>query len=190
MNKWQSAGRGTLAILALSSGLSVGGLAHAEAPPPISASVVVNAAAPLGVVPATALGVNTAVWDGDLMASSTPGMLRAIHVAMLRYPGGSTSDEYNWQTNTVTGGYANPDDDFANFMTVAQSAGAQPIITVNAGTGTAAQAAAWVKDANVTNHYGVKYWEIGNEMYGSWEAGNFAGNPGVTRNSPVRTYRR
>lgn len=177
MNKWQSVGRGTLAILALSSGLSVGGLAHAEAPPPISASVVVNAAAPLGVVPATALGVNTAVWDGDLMASSTPGMLRAIHVAMLRYPGGSTSDEYNWQTNTVTGGYANPDDDFANFMTVAQSAGAQPIITVNAGTGTAAEAAAWVKDANVTNHYGVKYWEIGNEMYGSWEAGNFAGNP-------------
>ena len=32
--------------------------------------------------------------------------------------------------------------------------------------------AAWVQASNVTNHYGFKYWEIGNEVYGSWETDN------------------
>jgi len=36
-------------------------------------------------------------------------------------------------------------------------------------SGTPAEAAAWVQESNVTNHYGFKYWEIGNECYGSWE---------------------
>ncbi|TDY51146.1 glycosyl hydrolase family 79 [Alicyclobacillus sacchari] len=139
--------------------------------------VTVNAAATLGTIPSTALGVNTAVWDGHLLDAAVPSLLRGIGATMLRFPGGSTSDEYNWQTNTVTGGYADPNNTFDNFMGVAQKAGAQPIITVNAGTGTPSEAAAWVQDANVTHHYGVKYWEIGNEMYGSWEAGNFANNP-------------
>ncbi|GMA56406.1 hypothetical protein GCM10025858_09090 [Alicyclobacillus sacchari] len=141
--------------------------------------VTVNAAATLGTIPSTALGVNTAVWDGHLLDAAVPSLLRGIGATMLRFPGGSTSDEYNWQTNTVTGGYADPNNTFDNFMGVAQKAGAQPIITVNAGTGTPSEAAAWVQDANVTHHYGVKYWEIGNEMYGSWEAGNFANNPGL-----------
>ncbi len=141
------------------------------------ATVTVNAASTLDVVPQTALGVNTAVWDGPLMGQQVPSLLRRINAVMLRYPGGSTSDLYNWQTNTVQGGYADPNDNFTNFMKLVQQAHGQAIITVNGGTGTAAEAAAWVKDANVTNHYGVKYWEIGNELYGSWEAGNFAGNP-------------
>jgi alpha-N-arabinofuranosidase len=29
-----------------------------------------------------------------------------------------------------------------------------------------------VQSANVTNHFGFKYWEIGNENYGSWETDN------------------
>ena len=46
----------------------------------------------------------------------------------------------------------------------------------NYGTGTAQEAADWVRYANKTQHYGVKYWEIGNENYGNghygsaWEA--------------------
>ena len=49
---------------------------------------------------------------------------------------------------------------------------------MNYGSGTAAEAAAWVKYANVTKNYGVKYWEVGNEVYGngaygsSWEYDN------------------
>jgi hypothetical protein len=45
------------------------------------------------------------------------------------------------------------------------------VITVNYGTGTSNEAAAWVGSVNITNHCGVKYWEIGNECYGvTWEA--------------------
>ena len=61
-------------------------------------------------------------------------------------------------------------------MATAQAAGASPIIAVNYGTGTAALAAGWVQDANVTKGYGIKWWEVGNENYGNgtyganWEA--------------------
>jgi hypothetical protein len=63
-------------------------------------------------------------------------------------------------------------------MGVAKASGATPIITVNYGSnaagtggGTPALAAAWVQYANVTKSYGVKYWEIGNEVYGNGEYG-------------------
>jgi hypothetical protein len=46
-----------------------------------------------------------------------------------------------------------------------------PLIIVNFGSGTPQMAAAWVKYANVTKKYGIKYWEIGNEMGGHWECG-------------------
>ncbi len=47
------------------------------------------------------------------------------------------------------------------------------LVTVNAGTGRAIDAAEWVRWANLTQHYGVRYWEIGNELEGGWEAGHF-----------------
>src|SRR5712692_9043776 len=55
------------------------------------------------------------------------------------------------------------------FAHVATNLGAQVIITANYGGGTPPEAAGWVRFANVTNHYGFKYWEIGNENYGTWE---------------------
>jgi hypothetical protein len=47
--------------------------------------------------------------------------------------------------------------------------GAEPMFTVNFGTGTAQEAANWVRFTNVEHDWGVKYWEVGNEVYGSWE---------------------
>jgi hypothetical protein len=44
-------------------------------------------------------------------------------------------------------------------------------MTVNVGTGTPQEAAAWVHYANVVQGYGIHYWQIGNEMEGSWETG-------------------
>ena len=38
-------------------------------------------------------------------------------------------------------------------------------ITVNYGSGTTNEAANWVRAANITNHCGFKYWEVGNECY-------------------------
>ena len=53
-------------------------------------------------------------------------------------------------------------------------AGAKPVITVNYGSnlnnnggGQPSTAASWVQYANVTNNYGIKYWEIGNEIVGN-----------------------
>jgi len=49
---------------------------------------------------------------------------------------------------------------------------ARNMVTVNAGTGTPEMAAEWVRWANIKNNFGVKYWEIGNELNGGWEAGH------------------
>jgi Cellulose binding domain/Fibronectin type III domain len=142
-----------------------------------SATVTVNATAGEGAVPSTAVGANTAVYDGFMTDPALPALLTSAGVNALRYPGGSVSDVYHWQDNSVVPGqsFANPDNNFDNFMKLSKAAGSQPVITVNYGSGTAAEAAAWVKYANVTNNYGVKYWEVGNEVYGngaygsSWE---------------------
>ncbi len=148
----------------------------------VSASVSVNAGSSLGTIPSQAFGVNTAVWDGNLLDTNVPTLLKQAGVTMLRFPGGSTSDVYHWQTNTSTSGtgaYVNPNDTFDNFMTVVKNTGATAIVTVNYGSnaaGTAGgdptEAANWVKYANVTKGYGVKYWEIGNEIYGNGEYGS------------------
>jgi hypothetical protein len=63
--------------------------------------------------------------------------------------------------------------DFESFMTYLQSfsPAAEAMITVNFGTGTPEEAAAWVHYANVVKKYGIRYWQIGNEMEGSWETG-------------------
>jgi hypothetical protein len=51
--------------------------------------------------------------------------------------------------------------------------GSQALVTVNAGTGRALDAAEWVRWANKTMGYNVRYWEVGNELGGSWEAGHY-----------------
>ncbi|HZT41147.1 MAG TPA: hypothetical protein VFA07_03115 [Chthonomonadaceae bacterium] len=146
-----------------------------------SASVSVNAGTGLGAIPTQAFGVNTAVWDGYLLDSSIPSLMTSAGVTVLRYPGGSTSDVYHWQTNSATAGtgqYINPNDTFDNFMSVVNAMGGTAVITVNYGSNAAGtgggdpnEAAGWVNYANNTKHYGVKYWEVGNEIYGNGEYG-------------------
>ncbi|MEV6344830.1 cellulose binding domain-containing protein [Actinoplanes sp. NPDC051851] len=99
---------------------------------------------------------------------------------MLRYPGGSYADIYHWADNSAPGGYVAPDTDFDTFMAGARRTGAEPMIIANYGTGTAQEAADWVRYANVTKGYGARYWTIGNENYGNghygaaWEADEHA----------------
>ncbi len=63
--------------------------------------------------------------------------------------------------------------DFEQFMDVCRSLTppAEPLITVNFFTGTTQEAADWVYYANIHKGYNIKYWEIGNENAGNWEAG-------------------
>lgn len=63
--------------------------------------------------------------------------------------------------------------DFEQFMSICRSLtpAAEPVITVNFFTGTTQEAADWVYYANIHRGYNIKYWEIGNENYGTWESG-------------------
>ncbi|GAA1007152.1 alpha-L-arabinofuranosidase [Acrocarpospora pleiomorpha] len=143
-------------------------------------AVTVNARAALATVPATGIGANHAIWDSYLGTDDTADRLKDAGVQVLRYPGGSYSDIYHWADHTAPGGYVAPGTDFDTFMRGARRTGAQPMVTANYGTATAQEAADWVRHANVTKNYGVKYWEIGNENYGNghygaaWEADNHA----------------
>ena len=161
-------------------------------------SVTVNATAGLGTIPSDAIGLNTAVYDGYMNDTPIPGLLKAAGIDAMRYPGGSYSDIYNWQTNTAQGGYVAPGNSFSSFMTTAKAASAEPVITVNYGTGTPSLAAAWVSNA-AANGDAVKYWEVGNEVYGNgtyganWEADSHcdtspSGGPVTIGSEPSQTY--
>src|SRR5690606_22226344 len=144
--------------------------AHAgDDPAPVE--ITVNARAGLADVPETGIGTNHAIWDTHLGSDETADLLKAAHVRLLRYPGGSYSDIYHWADHTAPGGYVAPNTDFDTFMAGVRRTGAQAMVTANYGTGAAEEAAAWVRYANVTKGYGIEYWEIGNENYGNGHYG-------------------
>jgi Cellulose binding domain/Fibronectin type III domain len=158
----------------------------AAAAGPATVNVSVNAGEGLGTIPSTAYGLNASVSDGQMNAPPVQRLLQQAGVGLLRYPGGITADLYNWQNNTAPGIYVAPGTSFDSFMGTVKKIGAQPMLTANYGTGTPAEAAAWVRYANITKGYGAKYWEIANEIYGNgyyganWEADNHPGKSPAT----------
>ncbi len=115
-------------------------------------------------------GVNTAVWDNNFTSSTCKDLISKGGFKAYRFPGGSLSDGYNWQTNKTdsnTWEWATNFDAFASVA--AHSSMGQCFITTNYGTGSASEAAAWVRYSNIVKRYGLKYWEVGNECYGNWE---------------------
>jgi hypothetical protein len=170
--------------------LGAGGAIAAVASPAsasTSVSVSVNVGQALGAIPATGTGVNVAVYDGAMNSSATPGILSTAGMKAVRYPGGSYADNYHWQTDTLEGGlFHAPNTGFDAYMATVRAAGAQAVITANYGSGTPQEAADWVRYANVTKGYGVKYWEIGNEIPGNgeygakWETDNHASHSATT----------
>ncbi len=179
-------------LLASASAIAAGALPASAA---TTATVTVNTGQTLATIPSTGVGINTAVYDGNMNSSATAGLLSTAGFKAVRYPGGSYSDTYHWQTNTVEGGgYVAPNTSFDQFMGTVRAAGAQPIITANYGSGTPQEAAAWVQYANVTKGYGVKYWEIGNEIFGNgaygpnWEMDNHSAHNATTYANYVLQY--
>ncbi|CAM5483072.1 hypothetical protein SGRIM128S_07382 [Streptomyces griseomycini] len=162
------------AALALLAPLDAAGAASAAEPgtPAADVGVRVNTQASLGRLHDTARGVNTAVWDSHMNDPEVAALMKAADVGAMRYPGGSYADIYHWETHTAPGGYVAPGTDFDSFMGTVRAAGAQPILIANYGSGTPEEAAGWVRYANVTKDYGVRYWEIGNEIYGNGHYGN------------------
>ncbi|GLW35867.1 cellulose binding domain-containing protein [Actinoplanes regularis] len=152
----------------------------AQAAPATDARVDIDTRAGLATVTDTAIGVNHAIWDSQLGTPAVADLLKDAGVRMLRYPGGSYADIYHWKDHTAPGGYVAPNTDFDTFMAGARRTGAEPMIIANYGTGTAQEAADWVRYANVTKGYDATYWTIGNENYGNghygaaWEADDHA----------------
>ncbi|MFZ0828411.1 MAG: LamG-like jellyroll fold domain-containing protein [Verrucomicrobiia bacterium] len=131
-------------------------------PAPALVHLNVDASQTIRIADPRWFGVNMATWDSYLGNATTLSLLKQAGFLATRLPGGSGADVYHWANNAGQN---------AVFYQNATNLGVngQTIVTVNYGTGTPAEAAGWVLSANVTNHCNIKYWEIGNECYGTWE---------------------
>ncbi|GAA1142822.1 LPXTG-motif cell wall-anchored protein [Kitasatospora gansuensis] len=163
-----------MAVLTASAG--VGALAPTAGAEP-TVRISVDAGTSLGTVPNSGAGLNTGFGDEHMGDAQVTSLMKAAGVRQLRYPGGSGADDYHWKTHTSGdgSGWIPSNTDFDHFMATAKTVGAQPILTANYGSGTPQEAADWVKYANVDKGYGVKYWEIGNEVYGNGHYGDGKG---------------
>ncbi len=124
--------------------------------------------------------------------------LRDLPVRSVKWPGGCFADGYDWRLGIgprdARHCYVDPawlhweenDVGIDEYMRFCDLTDSTPLISVNHGTGTPEQAAAWVEycngDASTTwgalraehghpEPYGVRDWVIGNEVYGFWERG-------------------
>jgi hypothetical protein len=141
-------------------------------PPPPVVNIRVHAGQIIRTIDARMFGVSAAIWDNAFDTATTISLLSEMNNQALRFPGGSLSDDYHWASNTTDTNTWTWATSFDKFAHVAASTQAQVFITANYGTGTPLEAANWVRYANVTRNLGFKYWEIGNENYGSWETDN------------------
>ena len=141
-----------------------------------SVTVDVDSASPNLLVTDKILGMNMANWfdqtQAGMAAALKTGGIRAV-----RWPGGSASDTFHWQTNTECGnGYVNPNSTFDNFFTdIVDPDKLDVAVTLDYGSNAACnaggdptEAAAWVAYA-LAHHEPVSHWTVGNEVYGSWE---------------------
>ena len=152
--------------------------------PGASALVSVNTATSLATISPIVLGANMAAWF-DQTQSGIASSLTGAGFSAVRYPGGSTSDQYHWEgagatpasPTTCGGAYVNPNSTFDTFMNdVALPGKLDVAITLDYGSNAAcngggdpSEAAAWVDYANNVKHYGINWWTVGNEEFGSWE---------------------
>jgi alpha-N-arabinofuranosidase len=134
--------------------------------------------------------------------SDVESLVAALRPSFIRWPGGNVAQDYHWAWGTgprdrrpvwVNLSWSNEpepgDIGTDEFVAFCRRVGAEPSITVNVeGRGaTAEEAAAWVEYCNgpATSRHGamraangheepykVKYWELGNEIWGDWVRGH------------------
>lgn len=125
--------------------------------------VSVDAGTSVAPVSDIGLGLHTSVY-AEFNNPGLPDRLSEAGVQLMRYPGGSYADGYQWSTNSSNqGGYVTNSANFANWLDVMKEAGAQSMVTVDYGVsfqgtmgGQPKEAAAWVAYANANaNIYGT-----------------------------------
>lgn len=132
--------------------------------------------------------------DKGISRSALTDAARDEGISLVRFPGGTFSDYYHWKDGTgpvedrPTAKHFTDPGASKNIMgspelvRFTKAIGGEPLITVNAGTGTSQEAAQWVAYFNVAANaqrqsdgfvapINVHYWEVGNELY-------LPGNPG------------
>jgi len=133
-------------------------------------------------------------WRSDVVA-----LLKELNSPIYRWPGGNFVSGYNWRDgigdpdkrpprkNPAWKGVEHDDVGIHEFMDLMKMLGAEPYVALNTGKGTVEEAAQEVEYFNgstdtpmgnlrkANGHpepYGVIWWAVGNEMYGSWQLGN------------------
>jgi len=143
-----------------------------------NAAVTVNTST-LGIATSNQiLGVNMAAWY-DPTTAGVSSAFQTAGIKAVRWPGGSWSDDYDWQTNVECGNFANANATWNNFVNdLVVPAGLDVSLIANygsdatcSGPGDPAMAAAWVANAKA-NSINVSHITVGNEEYGSWETDN------------------
>ena len=142
---------------------------------PLSASVTIHADKPGAVINPDIFGqfsehlgrgIYKGIWVGkhskipntDGYRNDVVAALKALHVPVVRWPGGCFADEYHWRNgigpaakrpttvNTNWGGVPEPNTFGTDeFMKFAHMIGAKAYINGNLGTGTAGEMADWLK---------------------------------------------
>jgi alpha-N-arabinofuranosidase len=124
--------------------------------------------------------------------------VRRLRPPVLRWPGGNFVSGYHWTDGIgpkenrprrmELAWHTEESNRFGTdeFMAFCEAVGAEPYLCVNMGTGTMDEAQAWVEYCNGTGDtewanrrrengreepYRVRYWGLGNEVYGPWQIG-------------------
>ena len=126
-------------------------------------------------------------------------LTKAAGTTLLRFPGGNFASGYHWRDgigprdkrvsmlNPAWGGIETNQFGTHEWMAFCEAVGAEPFICVNCGNGTPEEAADWIRYCNEppdgelgrlraeNGHpepYGVRFWEVGNELWGDWQVGH------------------
>lgn len=108
----------------------------------------VNAAQPIRTADPRWFGLNVAVWDSQLDNAATMLLLTNMGTGALRFPGGSGADDYHWVYDRQDGNNWTWATTLPNFIHVITNLNGQAMTTVNYGSGSTNEAAAWVAYVN------------------------------------------
>ena len=137
----------------------------------------------------------------DHVDGADPDVIRFLkdsRLPLLRWPGGNFASGYRWRDGIgpaderptgVNPCWGGPEPNLFGtdeFVAFCRAVGCEPMICINVGSDTPAEAAAWIEYCNApadtpmgalraanghAEPYGIRQWEVGNEIYGRHQIG-------------------
>ncbi len=139
------------------------------------------------------------LWPADHIHGADADVVRFLkesHLPILRWPGGNFVSTYHWEDgvgpierrptkpNYAWGGLELNTFGTDEFIAFCRAVGCEPMICINAGSGSPEEAARWIEYCNgpptspmgrlraANGHrqpFNVRHWEVGNELWGRWQ---------------------